>query len=95
MSGGQKQLVALTRLLMTDSTIWLLDEPTASMDATTETRCLDSLKQKIKLEHTLVLVTHKIPLLNMIDRLICVVNHKVVLDGPRDEILKKLASSIK
>ena len=91
LSGGQRQLVALTRLLLTNSRIWLLDEPTASMDTKTEQKSLDALKSKIKPEHTLLLVTHKLPLLSMVDRVICILNHHIVLDGPRDEVLKRLA----
>lgn len=92
LSGGQRQLVALTRLLISNPAIWLLDEPTASMDSGTEARCLDVLRAEMQSDHTLVLVTHKPNLLALVDRLIVIANHTVVMDGPRDEILRKLST---
>lgn len=92
LSGGQRQLVAMTRLLISRPSIWLLDEPTAAMDSGTEARCMDVLVQEIKPEHTLVLVTHKPNMLAMVTRLIVIANHTVLMDGPRDEILRRLSS---
>lgn len=93
LSGGQKQLVAFTRLLLSKPNIWLLDEPTASMDGTSELRCMKALMTALRPEDTLVLVTHKPQLLAMAQRLIAISNHQVVMDGPRDEVLKKLAAA--
>lgn len=93
LSGGQRQLVALTRLLLSRPGIWLLDEPTASMDEQTEQRCLQVLRQMIQPEHTLVLVTHKPALLAMVNRLIVVSGHQVVMDGPRDQVISELQES--
>lgn len=92
LSGGQRQLVAFTRLLISKPTVWLLDEPTASMDTATEARCLQVLQQVIKPGDTLVLVTHKTNLLALVDRLIVIANHKIVMDGPRDLIIQKLST---
>lgn len=92
LSGGQRQLVALTRLLISRPSIWLLDEPTAAMDSGTEARCLEVLRQEIKPEHTLVLVTHKPNMLALVQRLIVVANHTTLMDGPRDEVLRKLST---
>lgn len=90
LSGGQKQLTALTRLLISKPSVWLLDEPTASMDQQTADKCMGSLREAIKPEHTLVLVTHNLQLLNFVDRLIVVANNRIVLDGPRDEVIERL-----
>lgn len=90
LSGGQKQLVALTRLLISKPSIWLLDEPTASMDQQTADRCMTALREELKPEHTLVLVTHNLQLLNFVDRLIVVANNRIVLDGPKDEVIARL-----
>ena len=90
LSGGQKQLVALTRLLISNPSIWLLDEPTSSMDQQTADRCLGALRTAIKPEHTLVLVTHNMQLLNFVDRLIVVANNRIVLDGPKNEVIARL-----
>ena len=92
LSGGQKQLVALTRILISNPSIWLLDEPTASMDSTTEIRSMAALKEAIKPSDTLILVTHKLSSLSMVDRIICIADHQILMDGPRDEILKKLTA---
>jgi ATP-binding cassette subfamily C protein LapB len=93
LSGGQRQLVAFTRLLLSKPNIWLLDEPTASMDNATEIRSMTALKTELRPEDTLVLVTHKPHLLTMTNRIIVIAQHQVLMDGPRDEILKKLTGS--
>lgn len=90
LSGGQRQLVAVTRLLISHPSLWLLDEPTASMDTAAEIRCMTAIKNSIRPEHTVVFVTHKTNLLAMVDRLLVVANHKIVMSGPRDEVLQKL-----
>ena len=93
LSGGQRQLVAFTRLLLSKPNVWLLDEPTASMDNNTELRSMTALKTELRPEDTLVLVTHKPHLLAMTNRLIVIAQHQIIMDGPRDEVLKKLAAS--
>ena len=89
-SGGQKQLIALTRLLLARPDVWLLDEPTAAMDEMTEQRSLAVLRQAIASPHTLVLVTHKPVLLGLVNRLIVLAPNGIMLDGPRDAVLEKL-----
>lgn len=95
LSGGQRQLVALTRLLLSQPCIWLLDEPTASMDEQTEQRCLQTLRQTMQADDTLVLVTHKPSLLALVNRLIVIANNQIILDGPRDQIIAKLQEAAK
>lgn len=91
LSGGQRQLVAFTRLLLTNPSILLLDEPTASMDDEQERRCLGVIAEEATAGKTLVLVTHKPALLPLVDRLIVVASQTVILDGPRDAVLAQLA----
>lgn len=93
LSGGQRQLVAFTRLLISQPAIWLLDEPTASMDNVTEVRCLQTLQKVVRPEDTLVLVTHKSNLLTLVDRIIVISNHQVVMDGSRDEVIQRISMS--
>ncbi len=89
-SGGQKQSIAVARAFLLDFPIMLLDEPTNFMDSTSEVKLEKNLKEN--LEHkTTVLVTHKTSLLALVDRLIVVDNGKVVLDGPKKEVLDKLS----
>lgn len=90
LSGGQRQLVSLTRLLLTRPSVWLMDEPTASMDELLEARCVAAIRHMMSAESTLVLVTHKPSMLSLVDRLIVVNHHTIVLDGPTAEVLKHL-----
>ncbi|MEJ2528052.1 MAG: hypothetical protein P8Y49_08260, partial [Sulfurovaceae bacterium] len=86
----QKQLFALTRLILWSPLVWLLDEPTANMDDATERYLLKVLNENISKEQTLVLVTHKPALLSVVDRLIIVTNDGIVADGPKNAVLQKL-----
>jgi ATP-binding cassette subfamily C protein LapB len=63
------------------------------MDEQTEHRCLHLLRETIKAEDTLVLVTHKPILLSMVNRLIVVKGHQIIIDGPRDVVIEKLKES--
>lgn len=91
LSGGQKQLVAFTRLVLTNPTIWLLDEPTASMDNLQEQQCLQVIAQELqKGGKTLIVSTHKMALLNLVDRIIIMANNQIVMDGPKHAVLAQL-----
>jgi len=91
LSGGQRQLVAFTRLLLWRPNILLLDEPTACLDIEQENRCLSVLSEELKSSlKTCVVVTHKPSLLPLVDRVIVVVGNKIMLDGPRDSVLARL-----
>lgn len=90
LSGGQRQLVNLTRAFLRQPTIWLLDEPTASMDRALELQVTQALKAAIRPSDTLVLVTHKADMFELVDRLIVIAHQQVVLDGPKAQVLQKL-----
>lgn len=87
---GQKQLVTLTRLLLAKPEVWLLDEPTAAMDDMTERKCINALKAVIRPEHTVVLVTHKPALLELVNRIVVVnsLGQGIVRDCHISELLK-------
>lgn len=89
-SGGQKQLIAFTRMLIADSDILLLDEPTASLDEGTEKYLLNILNQTLTDENTLVLVTHKPNLLNLVDRIIILTPNGILMDDKKEIVLNKL-----
>ncbi|MCL1915159.1 MAG: type I secretion system permease/ATPase [Desulfovibrionaceae bacterium] len=89
LSGGQRQAVALARALARDPEILLLDEPTSNMDIASEAVVQHRLQTIIK-GKTLVLITHRMSMLKMVDRLVVVENSRVTHDGPRDEVLKSL-----
>lgn len=91
LSGGQKQLVAFTRLILTKPSVWLLDEPTASMDNMQEQQCLQALAQELQdPSKTLIVSTHKTALLQLVDRLIIMQNGRIVMDGPKQMVLDQL-----
>jgi len=90
LSGGQKQLLAFTRLVLCDPQILLLDEPTATMDEAQERKCLEVLMQKAQSGKMLVVVTHKPNLLALVDRIVVVAGHQILLDGPRDTVIEQL-----
>jgi len=92
LSGGQRQLVGLTRMLIAQPRVLLLDEPTASMDAALENFVTDRLFQALPAETTIVVVTHKTALLKHVSRLIVMERGRVVLDGPRDQVLARIAA---
>ena len=76
---------------MNDPQILLLDEPTASLDARAEKQFISSMKQTIK-NRSLLLITHKMHLLQLVDRIIVLENGKIVANDAKDIILEKLAS---
>lgn len=90
LSAGQRQLVHLTRVFLRQPKIWLLDEPTSSMDRQTERKVIDALASTLRTHDTLVMTTHKNELLELVDRLVVVANHEIVLDGPKDKVLARL-----
>ena len=93
-SGGQRQLIGLTRMLLTRPAIWLLDEPTSSMDDDTERRTLSVLAGSVAASHTLIMVTHKASVLPLVNRLIVMAGGRIVIDGPRDAVLEHLKKSV-
>ena len=88
-SGGQRRCVAVARALVHEPNILLLDEPTGSMDHSTEAQVLKELKDFSE-DKTLVVVTHRNSLLQLVDRVIVVDGGKIVADGPRDAVVSAL-----
>lgn len=93
LSGGQRQLVGLTRLLIQRPRILLLDEPTASMDAQTEDTIATNVFARQPEDTTLVVVTHKPSMLRHFTRIVVLDAGRIVADGPRDEILARFKSA--
>jgi len=90
LSGGQKQLVAITRVLLMNPEILILDEPTASMDNELEQYTMKNFFADIRSDSTLVMTTHKLSLLNYVNRVVVMENNRVVMDDKRDAVLNKL-----
>ena len=89
LSGGQRQAVGLARAMLNDPPILLLDEPTSAMDLSEENRFVRELAKQSK-DKTLIVVTHRPSLLNLVDRLIVLDQGKLVGDGPKAQIIKEL-----
>lgn len=88
LSGGQRQLVAIARALLMRPKLLLLDEPSSMIDPASEQKLIARLRALQGT--TILLVTHRMAMLALIDRLIVMDRGRVVADGPRDEVLKSL-----
>jgi ATP-binding cassette subfamily C protein LapB len=89
LSGGQRALVGLTRALLFDPAFLFLDEATANLDPETEANVL----RKLFAQHArsaIVMVTHKSQLLRLVDRLIVMMDGRIVLDGKTEDVLERL-----
>jgi ATP-binding cassette, subfamily C, bacterial LapB len=91
LSGGQRQSALLARALLIDTPMILLDEPTAAMDVGTEISVMQGLRA-LTAGKTLLLATHRMNLLELVDRVIWMDNGRIVADKPRDEILDMFKS---
>ena len=89
LSGGQRQAVALARALLLDPPLLLLDEPTSSMDNTSEEKIKHALAPCIA-GKTLLLVTHRASMLSLVDRLIIVDKGRIIADGPKAVVMDAL-----
>jgi len=91
LSGGQRQAVGIARAVLNDAPILLLDEPSSAMDHQSE----ESLKARLRSYasgKTVVLVTHRTALLDLIDRLIVIDNGQIMADGPKAQVVEALQS---
>ena len=93
LSGGQKQAIGLSRVLIRHPKILFLDEPTAHFDVRSESEFLERLKTIAKGEMTIMVATHRPSLLGLVDRLLVFDKGRLVADGPRDEVLAKLRAA--
>lgn len=89
LSGGQRQGVAIARAVLHDPSILLLDEPTSAMDHTSE----EAIKQRLAefaRGKTLLVVSHRTALLDLVDRLIVIDAGCIVADGPKEQVVTAL-----
>ncbi|RWP02483.1 MAG: type I secretion system permease/ATPase [Mesorhizobium sp.] len=93
LSGGQRQTVAIARLLLTKPKIVFLDEPSGSMDLASERQLIKQLKVAFDGNTTLIVSTHRYSMLELADRLIVVEQGRIVADGPKEQVVKALQKS--
>ena len=86
LSGGQKQMVALGRLYGSEAKVWLLDEPTASLDAQAEAEWLEWILEEAK-ARVVVMATHKLALARQFPRIVVLRNGKIEDDGTHEELV--------
>lgn len=90
LSGGQRSFLLLARALVEPSKLLFLDEPTGAMDTQSERWFIDHLTAAIMPGQTLIVSTHRMALLEIVDRLIVLDGGRIVADGPRDAIVASL-----
>ncbi|MFM2342523.1 MAG: hypothetical protein RLZZ592_2176 [Pseudomonadota bacterium] len=92
LSGGQRQLVALARALLLRPQVLLMDEPTSAMDAQTEAQFVVQLRQALP-RCTLVVVTHRPAMLELVDRIAVLDAGRLIADGPKRAVLQALGGA--
>ncbi len=90
LSGGQRSLVMLNRMIHARPRIWLLDEPTATFDQATEAAALKALDEVVREDDIVVMVTHKPQLLSRFTRLIVMQQGRIVKEGPAQPVARAL-----
>lgn len=89
LSGGQRQAIAIARSLLRDPPILLLDEPTGSLDNTSEGR-FRARFANVMGDKTLLLITNRASMLELVDRLIVIDGGRIIADGAKQEVLEGL-----
>jgi ATP-binding cassette subfamily C protein LapB len=90
LSGGQRALVGINRLIHAAPSVWLLDEPTAALDAASEKAALDAVQARLGKDSILVMATHKFPLVERFDRVVVMARGNVIRSESADEFLRKI-----
>jgi ATP-binding cassette subfamily C protein LapB len=91
LSGGQRQAVCIARAILPDPEILIMDEPSSNMDNQSEYRLKAMLESYIK-DKTLIVITHRHSMLDLVDRLVIMDKGRVVVDGPKQAVLDGLRS---
>ena len=90
LSGGQRQGISLARAFAGNPQMLVFDEPTSAMDAESEEGLIQRIAPEIA-GRTLLLITHRMSLLKLVNRVVLLRDGRILADGPRDEILRRLA----
>ncbi|MBE0504172.1 MAG: ATP-binding cassette domain-containing protein [Desulfuromonadales bacterium] len=87
LSGGQRQLVGLARVFLSQPRVWLLDEPSASLDMESENKVLEAINQWARSTDIVIIATHRPRLTSLANRVIVMRRGQVVADGKPDDVL--------
>lgn len=90
LSGGQRQALLLARTLIRQPSVVLLDEPTAHFDEVSERQVIDLVGNWMG-PRTLVVATHRMPVLQWVDRIVVIDGGRIVMDGSKDQVLGRLS----
>ncbi len=86
LSGGQRQRIAIARALLLDPRILILDDATASVDASTEARIRAALEEVMQGRTTLI-IAHRLSTIALADRIVVIEDGRVVADGSHDDLI--------
>ncbi len=89
LSGGQKQSVSIARAFIEETPIILMDEPSNSLDNAAEQMLMTKLQDATK-DKTTIIITHRTSLMSLVDRLILLDEGKIIMDGPKDNVIAAL-----
>lgn len=89
LSGGQRQAVSVARALLNDPPVLLMDEPTGAMDHTSEEEFKRNIAQYAA-KKTLLVITHRTSLLELVNRIIVIDGGKIVADGAKEQVVEAL-----
>ena len=91
LSGGQRQSVAIARAILNNPDVLILDEPSSNMDNSSELALKNRLSTNLG-DKTLILVTHRLSMLDLVQRLVVMDGGRIVADGPKNAVLNALRS---
>lgn len=93
LSGGQRQLTAISRIFLARPRVWLLDEPSASLDTESEERVLKALQSHTRPTDIVLIATHRPRLLSLANRLLIMRRGQVIADGPPAEVIQAMQAA--
>jgi len=89
LSGGQRQLVGLARVFLASPRVWLLDEPSASLDMESENNILEAINSWARPTDIVIIATHRPRLTSLANRVIIMNHGQIVADGKPEDVLQK------
>ncbi|WP_201334431.1 MULTISPECIES: type I secretion system permease/ATPase [unclassified Nitratiruptor] len=90
LSGGQRQRIGLARAIFGDPKLVILDEPNSNLDDAGEKALMQALMTLKEKGTTVIFITHKIPLLNLADKIALLRDGMLAMYGPKNEVFAKL-----